>query len=385
MDILIFLGALSVLVLVHELGHFLMARWNGVRVEEFGLGLPPKIWGKRIGETEYTLNALPIGGFVRMYGEEATFAENQSESQKLKVKSEEARSFAEKKPWQKFLIVVGGVMMNLVMAILIFTVVYSILGVPEERNEVKVIGVAKGSPAEEVGLKEGMVIKEVAGEKISKPNELIEKVAKFKGKEVELTVGVHGNAPVQKGVGGNTPVQGEAKNDESLQKIRILVRENPPAGEGSMGVAISNVEMVKPHWWELHKGVMAGFKEALFWGKVIAGGVGSMIKSLVGGQVPKDISGPIGMYQATSQIKQTQGLWALLHFFGVVSVNLAVVNILPFPALDGGRIIFVLYEMLTRKKANPRLEATINNVGMLVLLTLIVLITVGDVVRIMRN
>jgi regulator of sigma E protease len=91
------------------------------------------------------------------------------------------------------------------------------------------------------------------------------------------------------------------------------------------------------------------------------------------------------MYQATSQIKQTQGLWALLHFFGVVSVNLAVVNILPFPALDGGRIIFVLYEMLTRKKANPRLEATINNVGMLVLLTLIVLITVGDVVRIMRN
>ncbi len=148
-----------------------------------------------------------------------------------------------------------------------------------------------------------------------------------------------------------------------------------------MGVAISNTELEKIKFWEIHKGVVAGFKEAYYWGKIIADGVFKMIASVFRGQIPEDVAGPVGMYKATSAIKQNQGILALIHFFGIISVNLAIVNILPFPALDGGRIIFVAYEWIRGKRANEKFETAVNNVGMLILLSLIVLITVSDVIK----
>ena len=147
----------------------------------------------------------------------------------------------------------------------------------------------------------------------------------------------------------------------------------------------SNTEMQKIKWYQFYKGVGAGFQEAYFWGKIIAVGVGQMVGGLVTGHVPKDISGPIGIYEATSSIKKSQGMLAVIHFFGIVSVNLAIVNILPFPALDGGRIIFVLYEMITKKRANQKFEAAVNNFGMLILLSLIVIITGADVMRLIKK
>jgi len=142
---------------------------------------------------------------------------------------------------------------------------------------------------------------------------------------------------------------------------------------------------VKMKWWELHKGIWAGFKEAYFWGKIITDGVGKMIVGLLTGRPPADVTGPIGMYQATTSIKKNQGMLAVMHFFGIVSVNLAVVNILPFPALDGGRILFVLYELISRKRANQKFEAVVNNLGMAVLLSLILLITAADIVRLVKK
>jgi len=144
---------------------------------------------------------------------------------------------------------------------------------------------------------------------------------------------------------------------------------------------ISNIEMQPIRWWEFYKGIGAGFKEAYFWGKIIFDGVTKMVGGLFLGQVPKDVTGPIGMFNATSSIRLNQGFLAVIHFFGVVSVNLAVVNVLPFPALDGGRIIFVIYEMIFRKKANAKFETMVNNLGMVILLSMIVLISIGDVRR----
>lgn len=355
MDLLIFIVALSVLVLVHEWGHFMAAKINGVKVEEFGLGLPPRIFGKKIKGTVYSLNWLPIGGFCNLYGE------NPNSGKKVDLEKRK-QSFEYKKPWQKMMIVLGGVIMNLVLAVVIFSVVYTILGVPTETDKVSVIGVSQNSPAEKAGIKENEVIYKVNGEEVHKTDKLIEKVTGYKGNKVILEIG------------------DSEKNN--YRQVEIEVRENPPEGEGSMGVAISNTEMQKMPWYRLDKGIVAGFKEAYYWGKIIGGGVFSMIGGLMQGNVPKDVSGPIGMYEATSAINQNQGILAVIHFFGIVSVNLAIVNVLPFPALDGGRIIFVVYEMLTKKKANPKLEATINNLGMLLLLGLILLITVGDVTRI---
>jgi regulator of sigma E protease len=347
MDIIIFVVALSVLVLVHELGHFFAAKVTGVEVEEFGLGLPPRIIGKKFMGTVWSLNWLPIGGFCKLHGEDG--------DQKGKA------AFNNKNPWQKALIVLGGVLMNLVLAVTIFSVVYSILGVPTETDKVKVIGVVKNSPAETAGLKVDDWVKSVEGVSIKKSATLTAEIEKYKGKNVNLLI--ERNGQVQ---------------DMSVQ---VQVRPNPPAGEGSMGIAISNTEMVKVKWYEFYKGIGAGFKEAYYWGEIIASGVGKMVGGLVSGQVPKDVAGPIGMFEATSSIKQNQGMLAVIHFFGIVSVNLAIVNILPFPALDGGRIIFVLYEMVTRRRANQKFEAVVNNIGMIVLLALILIITVGDVLR----
>lgn len=355
MDLIIFIVALSVLVLVHELGHFMAARKTGVRIEEFGLGLPPRIVGKKIGQTIYSLNWLPIGGFCKMLGEDPS---NNSEKVIIKNKTE---SFEFKKPWQKLIIVLGGVLMNLVLAIVIFSVVYSILGVPVETDRVSIVSISKNSPAEQIGLKEKDIITGINGKQIKKTNELIEEVAKFKGKKVDIEILKAG------------------ETEKTFAKIEV--RENPPEGEGSIGVAISNSEMTKFPWYRFDKGLKAGFEEAYYWGRIIFEGVFKMIKGLLIGQIPKDVSGPIGMYEATSAIKKDQGILAVIHFFGIVSVNLAVVNILPFPALDGGRIIFVVYEMITRKKANQKIETTVNNLGMMILLALILLITVGDIGR----
>ncbi len=348
MDILIFVIALSVLVLVHEFGHFFAAKITGVRVEEFGLGLPPKIFGKKLWGTEWSLNWLPIGGFCKLYGE------NDEEKEKF--------AFNNKNPWQKGLIVLGGVFMNMVLAITIFAVVYTILGIPTETDRVKIIGVAKNSPAEIAGLKVDDWVQKVNGVEIKKGNELINEVGKYKGKKIKLTI---------------------FENNKIIEK-EMLVRDNPPAGEGSLGVVISNTEMTPIRWWEFYKGIGAGFKEAYFWGKIILDGVTKMVGGLFVGQVPKDVTGPIGMFNATSSIRMNQGFLAVIHFFGVVSVNLAVVNVLPFPALDGGRIIFVIYELIFRKKANQKFETLVNNLGMVILLSMIVLISAGDVMRLFK-
>lgn len=352
MDIIIFILALSVLVLVHEFGHFMAAKLTGVKVEEFGLGLPPRIVGKKKWGTIWSLNWLPIGGFCKLFGEDL--------EEKDATKSKD--SFITKNPWQKALIVLGGVIMNLVLAVVIFTIVYAILGIPQETNKVKIIGVAKNSPAEMTGLKNGDWIKSVNGVELKSGSELTEKISENKGKNVKLLI----------------------TNDieKTDKEITIQVREKAPDGEGLMGVVISTTEMQKIKWFEFYKGIGAGFKEAYYWGKIIWTGVWQMLSGLFLGKVPKDVSGPIGMYQATSSIKNNQGILAMIHFFGVVSVNLAIVNVLPFPALDGGRIIFVVYEILTKKRANQKFEAIVNNVGMLILLGLILLVTVGDISRI---
>ncbi len=345
MDLIIFLLALSILVLVHEFGHYLFAIKTGVKVEEFGLGLPPRMIGKKIGGTIFSLNWLPIGGFCKLYGEDA--------------EGKGKNAFNNKSPWQKLLVVLGGVLMNLVLAIMVFSIVYSIVGVPKETEKVKILEIADKSPAQAIGLQIDDWIKEINGESIKSSEQLIEVAGKYKGSKTGVLVNREG---------------------EDLE-FEIEIRENPPEGEGAMGVSISTMEMQKIRWYEFYKGISYGFKEAYYWGKIIGGGVIKMIGDLFVGKTPKDVSGPIGMYEATTAIKKNQGILAVIHFFGVVSVNLAVVNILPFPALDGGRILFVIYEMISRKKAKQSLEVMINNIGMWVLLTLILMITFGDLKR----
>ncbi len=356
-SLLLFIFSLSLLIITHELGHFWAARRKGVLVEEFGLGYPPRAWGKKIGETIYSLNWLPLGGFVRILGE-VEYGEKVPEKFKK-------RSLSEQSLATRLMVTLSGVGMNLIVGILIFCLVYSFLGIPRKSDKVKIIEVTSGSPAAEAGLQSQDLILKVEedgqAQEIKEMEALIDYSKEKAGKKVSLLV--------------------EREGEDGFW-VEVVLRENPPEGEGSLGVIISQTEIYKPPLWQRpFWGIKEGFSEAYFWGKTIAVGVGETLLNLAKGKKPENIAGPVGIYQATSTIRKQSGNWAVLHFFGVLSVNLAVVNLLPFPALDGSRFWFLIWEGITKRKPNPKIEYWFSQIGMILLILLLALITFSDIRR----
>lgn len=358
LNLFVFLVILSVLVFVHEFGHFLAAKKAGIKVEEFGFGYPPRIWAKKIGETEYSLNAIPFGGFVRLFGDPAEGKPPKSKDFK--------KSFLGKSKKARLGVILAGVLANFLLGIFIFSLVYSLTGIPKKVDKVKIVGIASGSPAEKAGLKIDDVILAVDEEKISKLADFTRLIQEKRGKEIKLLVG-------------------RKENDSNLL-FSITPRENPPEGEGPLGVIVSDVEIIKYPFWQMPvRGAVEGVKEALGWGLLILVSLKKMFLDLIfRGIVPKDVAGPVGIFQATSVVAR-QGILAVLEFVGILSVNLAVVNILPFPALDGGRLIFVAWEIITRRRPKPSFERLVNTVGMAILIFLLVLVTINDIWRWRQN
>ena len=349
-SILIFILVLSVLILSHEFGHFIVARKSGVKVEEFGFGLPPKIWGKKIGETIYSINLLPFGGFVRLHGE-------QEETDETNLR----RSFLHKSKRVRALVSVAGVIMNFVLAILIFAVVYSFSGIPRDTGTIKILEVANNSPAQKAGILVGDVIVKINGEAVHGSDEFVTTTAGQKGNKI--------NYEIQRTVNGK----------EDIAKISLVPRENPPEGEGAVGVVVTSMEIYYPPIWQRpFYGVYYGFKDAVFWGKTIVVGLYDMTTDIFRGKSVEGVSGPIGIYAITTEASKG-GFLTLINFVGILSVNLAILNILPFPALDGGRLFFIGIEAITRKKISTKAEAIINNIGFILLITLLLVITVGDI------
>lgn len=351
-SILIFLLVLSILVIVHELGHFIMARRAGILVEEFGFGLPPRLFGKKIGETFYSINALPFGGFVRLHGE--------APDEKA---ANPGRSFSAKSKKTRAGIVIAGVIMNLLLGIACFAIVYSSSGIPRVTQEVKIVEVTAGSPAQVAGIVVGDVIKKVNGGDITSDSEFISLIESQKGKRIILDI-----------------QRGEEKNVE-VKKITIIPREAPPEGEGPLGVVITDTEIYyPPALARPFVGIYYGVKEAIFWGKTVVMGLVTVITSLFAGEVPKDLSGPVGIFAITSEAAKI-GTIALINFIGILSINLAILNILPFPALDGGRLAFIALEGVLGRRVVPKVEAMAHTIGMIILLLLIFAITARDIQR----
>lgn len=358
MEILIFFLILSILVLVHEWGHFFAARVFGVRVEEFGFGLPPRALRFFVQKgTEFTLNWLPIGGFVKLFGEDYV------EEDELKPHSSER--FYDKPAWQRAIILTAGVIMNFILGVFLFGIVYSYLGIPTETERVRVEEVAVDSPAEKVGIRVGEVVSEFNSEvTVTSTEQLVRLINENKGKEVRLQV---------------------VNEEGGEREIKVTPRENPPEGQGSLGVLLTNTELIKYPWWQMpFRGMLVGLKEAVAWGRQIASGILQMLYGLITGKgVPGDVAGPIGIYQVSSQVSK-HGLIPTLQFMGVLSVNLAILNILPLPALDGGRLVFLGIEKLIGKKRKNRIEGYVHSVGMALLLGLMVLISLRDVLRLIK-
>lgn len=343
LSFLVFFLVLSVLVIIHELGHFLVAKKNGIWVEEFGFGLPPKLFGKKIGDTEYTINLLPFGGFVRLHGE-------LSEDSKTK----KDRAFLEKPKLVKSAVIVAGVVMNFLLAIVAFAIVYSHFGIPIETDRVKVLNIATNSPAQDAKLLVGDVIRKVDGQEVKSVSEFVSKIEDKKGKKVILEL--------------------------EGRKVTITPRSNPPTGEGPLGVTISNTENYFPPFWQMpFYGAVYGVKDSLSWAKNIFMGLTNIAQDATKGKISTEVSGPVGIFAIIDRILATGSIWDLINLVGIISVNLAVLNILPFPALDGGRMLFILIESVFGRKVAPKVESIIHSVGMIILLGLMILITFKDV------
>jgi len=358
MTLIIFIITLSILVLVHEFGHFLMAKKMGVKVEEFGIGLPPRLFGIKKGETLYSLNLLPIGGFVKLYGEEYDELDR-----KNKTKQNKNRTFVNKKPWQKTLIVLGGVIGNFLLGWFIFSYLVT-QGVPVPTNNVIVETVTKNSPAFAAGLQEKDVIKKIIYSDrtidLISSTTLIEETKKSSGKNMSLLV--------QRG--------------QRELAINLVPRINPPKGEGPLGVSVTSFVEKKYPWYTAP---FYGLVEAFSITAKIATELAKMLFGFITFHKQNvDVAGPIGIANLAGQAIKF-GRNAFLEFLALLSLNLAIMNILPFPALDGGRLVFVLYEGITKKRPNKNFEKYTNLIGFIMLLSLAALITVSDIMKLFKK
>jgi len=378
----IFFGLLALLVLTHELGHFLMSRWIGVTVEEFGFGLPPRLIGlvkmrdkkrkktfwkiihkySKINYDEkepispiYSLNAIPFGGFVKIFGEDGE-------------EKQDPHSFAAQPVSKRFLILIAGIVMNFILGVSLFTFGYW-SGFPEiieddvaiNDAKVQILNISPGSPAETAGLKAGDTIQSLA---LPDQKEIpVDKVATLQNIVKEQS----GKILTVEVVRGN-----------DVYRYNITPRVNPPEGEGPIGIFPARIGIVK---YPILKALEISLKESvqLIW--IMADYLKNIIGQLIQAEkVSVDVSGPIGIVVLTNQFRE-MGFPYLIKFAGLISLNLAFINFIPYPALDGGRILFLLIEKIKGRPVSQKLEQTIHMVGLYSLLLLMVLVTFKDISR----
>ncbi|OGK14948.1 hypothetical protein A2690_04600 [Candidatus Roizmanbacteria bacterium RIFCSPHIGHO2_01_FULL_39_12b] len=353
MTIILFITILSLLILIHEFGHFIVAKKNGILVEEFGLGLPPRIFGVKIGETFYSLNILPIGGFVKVLGEEE--AEKASIPKKLI-----SRTFYSKRPLVKAGVVIAGVACNFLLGWMLISYLFT-KGVPVPSTRVVVEKVEKNSPAALAGLKEGDKLIELksgnSSEKLNSNEKLIKLTDKFAGAEIAITF----------------------KRGALDKTLMLTPRKNPPKGEGPLGIVLKPYEIKK---YSITQAPFYGlYHSTRITGTVAKELLSTAFKFLTLQKTKTDVAGPVGIAILTREAARS-GLDPLLQLIAILSLNLAVINIFPFPALDGGRLVMIVYEGVTKRKINPNIERRLNIAGFAILLSLILVVTISDLIKV---
>lgn len=331
-----------VMIFPHELGHFIVAKRCGVKVNEFAFGMGPVIWKKQKGETLHTIRLFPVGGFCAMEGEDED--------------SEDERAFVNKKAWQKILILAAGSAMNVLCAVFIMCLIVGVRGF----TSTTLGTVESGSPADLAGLMPKDKIVSMTTDKVyriedwSQISEVINGIEEGDKIEIEYKRGseIHSTSV--------TPILTEGVDSEGNTITRYVVGITCKASHNPIKAVIYGTQST----WNLTKLMFSSLGQ-LFSGQASA----------------DDLTGPVGMVQMVSQTAE-YGYWYYGFLTALICVNLAVINMLPFPALDGGRIIFVLYSAITGKKVSEKVEGTIHFVGLAMLMLLMVYVTVNDVGRI---
>ncbi len=353
---LIFILVIGVLVLVHEWGHFIMAKKTGMKVEEFGFGFPPRLFGIQKGETIYSINWIPFGGFVRISGEDG--------------ESNDPRSFSSKSMTAKLKVVVAGVMMNLIFAVFLL-ILGNFLGLriglfddttiaKAHDKKVQIIEIASGSPAEHAGLR---VLDEIVGfqdngalKSITSTAEVQDFTSKNVGHLVEMVI---------------------RRGSETVVK-EVEARANPPAGEGSVGIVMALTGVVSYPWYEA---IWRGSYDAAILVYNTIYGYWLLLTTLFSsGKLIGEVSGPVGLATITGQAARV-GFSYLVEFVALISVNLAVLNIVPFPALDGGKAAMVIIEKIKGSPIDRKLENIVNSLGFALLIALMIYVTIKDIAK----
>lgn len=360
--ILVFIVLFSILVLVHEWGHFYFARRAGIKVEEFGIGFPPraKTLFKDKKGTIYSLNWIPIGGYVRLYGEDS------SDPKVLNAKN----SFASKSVSQRSIVIVAGVLMNFVLAWFLMSIAFTVgvrpllvtqkdmeqaaaSGLIEVKQILYVHEITAGSPLSETDLMPGDMITQLNGREVPEAGKLPEMLRP--GEPVQLTL---------------------LRGDREGKLVAV------PDAEGKLGFSVSNspyVVYLKDLRYPFYKAPVVAVKEVGRLSYLTLKMLGDVVVSLVEKlAVPAGVAGPVGIARMTYGFMQ-EGAMALLQFGALLSISLGVLNIMPFPALDGGRFLFIIFEVILRRRPNAKWEAAIHGIGFAMLMLLILLVTWNDI------
>lgn len=326
--ILIALIVFGLVVIVHEFGHFAVAKLSGITVHEFSIGMGPQVFSKKSGDTKYSLRALPLGGYVKMEGEDED--------------SESEGSFSSKSIPKRMAVILAGAFMNFVLAFVVFIIYFMIIGTP-----INTVGeVIDNSPAQHAGLLENDVIKEIDGIKISDWNGVTTAVSDSKTDEIEIKVDRNGEEKI---------IKTETEISEGRKMVGIV-----PATKFSL------VESVKNSFKLLFEMIKMMFD---FIGRAIRGGVST-----------DEVSGPLGVYHAIGTAAKA-GLIQIILITGFLSVNLGFFNLLPIPALDGSRFVFLLIEAIRGKKLDPRKEGLVHMIGFTLLIGFTIFITYKDILK----
>jgi regulator of sigma E protease len=366
-----FLAVLVVLVLVHELGHFIVAKRAGITVQEFGVGFPPRIASVVWHGTRYSINWIPLGGFVRMLGEDGDAEAEKMRERGLSesaVDKAMAGAFNRKPIWVRVVVLLAGVVMNFLLAGVLFSVALA-MPVPQGHGPLTVTEIQADSPAASADLRAGDVIVAADGRTFEVSRDLTAYVRSRAGQVVELTIrrdGVERSLPVKpRSLSAAEEAQGLGAVGFTYTPERIV--EVPSTVNGPVDA------------------VSAGFGEAGYLAYRIPGGLADAVGGLLGlSSAPPSAVGPIGIAEETGRVLQAS-LVSQLIFIGILSVNLAVLNVLPFPPLDGGRILVVAIEALRRRRLPAEREAFIYLAGFMVLIFLVILISIQDVQRLIEG
>jgi len=327
MTAIVFIIVFGLLVFIHELGHFATAKFSGITVHEFALGMGPKIFSWEGKETTYSLRALPIGGYVRMEGEDEA--------------SETSGSFSEKSPWQRLAVIAAGPIMNFILAIVVITGLFMIDGFP-----INTVGeLIDGAPAQQAGLQVGDEIINIDGNKVSSWDDVVTSISGAKSDALQI----------------------EIVRDGMKQKLTIEAMKEEETGRRIIGIRPG---FEKDIFKAMKYAVLGVFLTV----KMILQYLGSL---LIGQGDLSQVSGPVGIYNAVSEASQ-MGIRRVLDITAMLSINLGLINLLPFPALDGGRIIFIGLEILRGKPIDAEKEGFVHFIGFVVLMTLMVLLVMKD-------